>query len=109
MNGQHCGNCLYWRRWRNELANEGVADCRRHALGTNTQFYPQSVRDHWCGDWEARTEKPAAPRKSWLAMTIPEWWHRVWTGDKDLTETRRRLEHEARRFGGTIIWEKLTP
>lgn len=38
-------------------------------------------------------------KKSWRI-----WWH-LWTGDYSLYETRRRIENEARRFGGIILWD----
>jgi hypothetical protein len=38
-------------------------------------------------------------RKSWRI-----WWH-LWTGDHSLYATRRRIEHDARRFGGIVLWD----
>lgn len=32
------------------------------------------------------------------------WWY-LWTGDDDLTHTRRRIEDTARRFGGRVHWD----
>lgn len=32
------------------------------------------------------------------------WWWNLWTGDASEEATRRRLEEEARRFGGEIRW-----
>lgn len=38
-------------------------------------------------------------KKSWRI-----WWH-LWTGDQSLYATRRRIEHDARRFGGIVLWD----
>jgi len=38
-------------------------------------------------------------KKSWRM-----WWH-LWTGDHSIFETRRRIEGEARRFGGIVLWD----
>ena len=35
---------------------------------------------------------------------ILSWWWRLWTGDTSEDATRRRIEEEARRFGGTVSW-----
>jgi hypothetical protein len=32
------------------------------------------------------------------------WWWKLWTGDASREATRRRLEFEARRFGGRVEW-----
>lgn len=36
---------------------------------------------------------------------VSRWWWWLWTGDGDLSETRRRVESTARRFGGRVHWD----
>jgi hypothetical protein len=40
-----------------------------------------------------------------LLSRIRNWWWWLWTGDHSEAATRRRIEHEAARFGGTVIWD----
>lgn len=37
------------------------------------------------------------------------WWWNLWTGDRSEAETRRRIEEEARRFGGQVAWSDQAP
>ena len=32
------------------------------------------------------------------------WWWHLFTGDVDELQTRRRIEEDARRFGGRVQW-----
>jgi hypothetical protein len=38
--------------------------------------------------------------------TVRDWWWHLWTGDANEESTRRRIEEEARRFGGTVHWDR---
>jgi hypothetical protein len=40
-----------------------------------------------------------------LLSRIRNWWWWLWTGDQSEAATRRRIEHEAARFGGTVTWD----
>jgi hypothetical protein len=40
-----------------------------------------------------------------MLSRLRNWWWWLWTGDHSEAATRRRIEHEARRFGGTVIWD----
>jgi hypothetical protein len=40
-----------------------------------------------------------------LLSRLRDWWWWLWTGDQSEAATRRRIEHEAARFGGTVTWD----
>jgi hypothetical protein len=40
-----------------------------------------------------------------LLSRLRNWWWWLWTGDQSEAATRRRIEHEAARFGGTVTWD----
>ncbi|MCS6946274.1 MAG: hypothetical protein NZM12_01515 [Steroidobacteraceae bacterium] len=48
--------------------------------------------------------QPRAEDIAHYGRTLSRWWWRLWTGDRDRSATRRRLEHEVNRFGGRITW-----
>jgi hypothetical protein len=40
-----------------------------------------------------------------LLSRLRNWWWWLWTGDQSEAATRRRIEHEAARFGGAVTWD----
>jgi hypothetical protein len=44
-----------------------------------------------------------------LLSRLRDWWWWLWTGDQSEAATRRRIEHEAARFGGTVTWDRALP
>jgi hypothetical protein len=59
-----CENCLYWRKYGNDLnVNQGYC-CRRaprlRASATAERgVFPKTESDEWCGEW-AEKESPRA-------------------------------------------------
>jgi hypothetical protein len=45
-------------------------------------------------------------RLRYIEKRISRWWWWLWTGKPSRKEMRRRLQEEARRFGGKIIWDR---
>lgn len=39
-----------------------------------------------------------------LWSKVKRFWWWLWTGDADEAATRRRIEQDVRRFGGTVRW-----
>lgn len=56
---------------------------------------------------EVRDTEYELQSKGWreFKAKVSKWWWLIWTGDQSLSAKRRRIENDARRFGGKVTWE----